>query len=113
MEPHASFTDAQALTTLLSAEGFLLATVSLAVTLGAPGRKGVPNLPVRPPTIAMMAGCLSAVLALGALLAWLGLYSHGDLLPPRQLAIAALLLVAVVGQPVLAIILAMGARMKE
>lgn len=113
MSTHASFTDAQALTALLSAEGFLLATVSLAVTLGTPGRKGVPNLPFRPPTIAMTAGCLSALLAVGGLLAWLGLYGQGSLLPPRELAIAAILLLAVVGQPVLAVILAMGARMKE
>lgn len=113
MDAHTAFTDAQALTTFLSVEGFLLATVSLAVSLGTPGRKRVPNLPFRPATIAMMAGCLSAVVALGGLFAWAGLYGQGSLLPFRELWIAATLLAAVVLQPCLAIVLAMGARAKE
>lgn len=107
-----AITDAQVLTTFLSVEGFLLATISLTATLGAPGRKRPAPLPVRAEAIAMGAAVLSMLVGAAGVAAWFGMYSEGSLLPPRQLLIAVVLLSVVVAQPVVAFLLALGARAK-
>lgn len=109
----ATFSDVQALTTFLSIEGFLLATVSLAVTLGAPGRRRPAALPLPAHHIAYGAAGLSVFVGTGGVAAWLGLYGQGTLLPLQQLWIAIVILVAVLAQPVLAVLLSMGSRAKD
>lgn len=113
MDPQASFADAQALSTCLAVEGFLLATVSLAATLGAPGRRRVAKLPISATAVALGAAGLCCLLGTGALASWLGLYGEGDFLPLRQLWIAVVLLLAVIIQPVLAVLLALGTRSED
>lgn len=109
----ALFSDVQALTTFLSVEGFLLATVSLAVTLGAPGRRRPAALPVPATTIALSAAGLSVFVGTGGVAAWLGLYGQGSFLPFQQLWIAVVMLTAVLAQPVIAVLLALGTRVKD
>lgn len=109
----ALFSDVQALTTFLSVEGFLLATVSLAVTLGAPGRRRPAALPVPATFIALGAAWLSVLVGTGGVAAWMGLYGQGSLLPLQQLWIAVVMLAAVLAQPVIAILLALGSRVKD
>ena len=105
----AALPDAQALTTFLTVEGFLLATVSLSVTLGAPGLRRPAPLPTSARHLAMGAACLSVVVGVAGIAAWVGLYSEGIILPLRQLFIAIVLLTAVIAQPVIAFFLALGA----
>lgn len=103
-------TDAQSLTTILTIEGFLLATVSLALALATPGRRRPISLPVAPSHVALGAAVLSVLVGAAGVGAWIGIYGFGELLPPRQVWIAVTLLVAVVFQPVIAFLLALGAR---
>lgn len=106
----AALSDANALSTFLTVEGFLLATVSLAVTLGTPGRRRPALLPVPVSVIAMGAAVLSVLVGLAGVAAWLGLYGEGSILPFRQLWIGIMLLGAVIAQPIIAFLLAFGAR---
>ncbi|MDF2146759.1 hypothetical protein [Knoellia sp. p5-6-4] len=105
-----SLTYVQALPVLLTVEGFLLAVISLAVTLGTPGRRRPAGTPIPPSAIAWCAAGLAIVVAVGALSAWLGMYTGDTWLPFPQLVIAASLLLAVVAQPVIAVLMAMGLR---
>jgi hypothetical protein len=113
VDPQASFADAQALSTCLAIEGFLLATVSLAGTLGSAGRRRVAKLPIPASAIALSASVLCCLLGTAALASWIGLYGTGDLLPFRQLWIALMLLLAVVVQPIIAVLLALGTRSED
>ena len=113
MNPEVAFGDAQALTTCLAVEGFLLATVSLAATLGSAGRRRVAKLPVSAFTIAMAAALLSCLVGAAAFASWLGLFGEGSLLPARQLLIAVILLVVLATQPIIAVFLALGTRTED
>lgn len=110
MTLQASLSDAQSLTACLAVEGFLLATVSLAVSIGTPGKRRVANLPISAFGIAISAAVLSIIVATAGVAAWIGLYGEGTLLPLRQLWIAVVLLIVVAAQPILALGLALGAR---
>lgn len=106
----AALSDAQALTTFLTVEGFLLATVSLSVSLGAPGLRRQAPLPVPASHLAMGAAYLSILVGFAGVAAWVGIYGEGVILPPRQLSIAIVLLGAVIAQPAIAFLLALGTR---
>lgn len=109
----AVFGDAQALSTFLTVEGFLLATVSLAVTLGAPRKGRVAKMLVPASVIALSAASLSILVGVAAAASWVGLFGEGTLLPLRQLVVAVVLLLALVAQPVIAVLLALGARHED
>lgn len=98
---------------MLTVEGFLLATVSLAATLATPGRRRQPAMPVKPSELAIAAAVVSVFVGSAGIAAWLGLYSEGEPLPFRQWWIAAIALVALVAQPIIAFLLALGTRSKK
>jgi hypothetical protein len=104
--------DAQALSTLLTIESFMLAVVSLIASLAAPGRSHVADLPVPGHHLAMSAAVGVCVLAGGAAAAWSGMYTGGSLRPWREVVIAVVLLAAALAQPVFAVMTARGVRPK-
>lgn len=106
-------TDEQALSTLLTIESFMLAVVSLTATFVAPGRAAVAALPVKGFVLAMAAAVAVGVLGLGAVFAWAGIYTGGSLRPWREVVVAVVLLLAVLFQPVFAVMLALGVRKKK
>nr|WP_131721754.1 hypothetical protein [Mycolicibacterium komanii]CRL77951.1 hypothetical protein CPGR_04973 [Mycolicibacterium komanii] len=106
-------TDAQALSTLLTIEAFMLAVVSLTASLFAPGRDRVPDLPMSGYALAMSAAIGVCILALGATFAWVGMYAGGSLRPWREVVVAVVLLLAVLAQPVFAVLTARGVRSKR
>lgn len=112
-EPSASMSDLQALTACLTAEGFLLATISLLVSLSAPGRLRQSALPVKPVLLAICIASLSSLLGVAATLAWFGMYGSGSVLPLRQATVAIVILLAVLAQPVISFLLALGLRNAE
>lgn len=71
------------------------------------------KLPVPAAAIALSASILCCLLGTAALASWIGLYGSGSILPFRQLWIAVMLLLAVVAQPILAVLLALGARSED
>lgn len=103
-------TDAQALATLLTVESFLLAVMSLTATLTAPGRSRVSALPIGGVPLAFGLAGTIGFLAVGAVMCWGGMYVGGAWRPPREGFIAVALLVAVVAQPVVAVLMALGVR---
>ncbi|MCZ9633414.1 hypothetical protein [Rhodococcus sp. BH5] len=103
-------TDAQALSTFLTVESFMLAVLSLTATIAAPGRRRVSALPVKPTQLAFGVAGVVTVLAVGAVLSWGGIYVGGSWRPVREVILAAILLFAVVAQPVIAGLMAIGLR---
>jgi hypothetical protein len=106
-------TDTEALSTLLTGESFMLAVVSLTASLGAPGRSRVSALPVPPFKLALAAAGAVGLFALGAILAWSGMYVGGSFRPAREACIAVIILLAVLFQPVFALIVAFGVRTRR
>lgn len=107
----AGLATSQALHLLLTMEGFLLAVISLSVSLGAPGRVRQARTLIPPAGIAWTAAVLALLTSVGALAAWWGLYARGgDWLPLPQIVIGFVLLAAIVAQPVIAFSLAAGLR---
>lgn len=103
-------TDAQALSTLLTVESFMLAVISLTATFSAPGRARLSGLPVSGVQLALgLAGTIS-FLAIGAVLCWAGMYVGGTWRPLREVIVAITLLVAIIVQPVVAFLMALGVR---
>ncbi|WP_459954624.1 hypothetical protein [Mycobacterium avium] len=113
LSERAQMTDAEALTTLLTVEAFLIAVLTLTATLVAPGQSRVPALPVSGFKLAMSAAIAVCVVAVGAVCAWAGMYVGGSLRPAREVAVAAILLLAVLFHPIFAVVLALGVRSKR
>lgn len=106
-----ALTDAQALSTLLVVEGFLLAAISLAITLDAPNQVRPRSFRVIKPThIVRGAACVLVVLAIGAVSAWCQIFTGGEFEGFTRAVIAGALLLAVVVQPVIAVLLAFGSK---
>jgi hypothetical protein len=103
-------TDAQALTAFLSVESFMLAVLSLTANLTAPGRTRVSALPVKPIHLASGIAGFVVLLAVGAALSWGGMYVGGSWRPIREASIAAILVIAVIAQPCIAVLMVMGMR---
>ena len=91
----------------------MLAVVSLTATLGAPGRSRVPDLVVSPFALAMSAAVAIGFLGVGAVLCWSGMYVGGSWRPLRDVGVASALLVAILFQPVFAVMVALGLRSKS
>lgn len=107
----ASLSHGDALGKLLSVEGFMLAAIALTVTLAAPDLTRQPLYPRLNPE-ALRLGAVAALwlVGVGAAVAWASIFTGGDY---RGLAVAVeagALLIAVVGQPVIALLLALAAR---
>lgn len=106
-----ALSNVQALSLLLTVESFLLATLNIAITLSAPGRKRVAR--IRKIPVPEISAGLIVVVAVGALSAWLGMYSGSNWLPFQEIIIAGALLIAIVAQPIFAILIAYGMRSED
>lgn len=105
------FTEAQALSTLLIIEGFLLASISLSINLDAPNSPRAMSFRLlKPNQLAKIAAFILAFVAVGAFVAWLSIFTGGEFEGISRSVIAAALLVALMAQPALALFLAFGAK---
>jgi len=101
------------LSQLLGVEGFLFAAISLAVTLSTPNQVRRPQYPrLRPEKLLLWAIAVLTLVGLGALVAWGGLYLGGAWAGIPTLIEGAVLLIAVVAQPIIALLLTLAARQK-
>jgi hypothetical protein len=103
-----------ALTVLLTVESLLLAVLGLAVTLGTPNGRRVPDLPISAGWIAAVTVAAIAAAGVGSAVAWYQIfvrpgYPHGT---PGQL-IAWTLLVPIILEPGIAALLALGLRFRD
>lgn len=105
-----SFTYTSALASLLTTEGLLFAALALAVNLSVPGGRRVRRLPVPGPVLGGVAVAVLGVVALGAAAAWGRIFLCDFPSDPSGILIAVALIVAIVAQPVLAIVLGLGLR---
>src|SRR5689334_10793382 len=108
----AEFTNANALSTLLTTEGLLFAALALAVNLLTPSRRP-PKLPVPAKLIGYFAAGVLVVVAIGAAFAWGQIYTGGHLRDFSSVVEAGSMLVAIAAQPVLAVLLALGLRTED
>jgi hypothetical protein len=106
-------TDAEALSTLLTVESFMLAVVSLITSLSQPERPLIPALPLSPLKLAFAVAGSVCLLAAGSVLAWSGMYVGGSLRPLREVCTAVIILLAVLLQPIFAFIIALGVRTRR
>ena len=107
------YTFVTALTNLLTVEGLLFASFSLAVSLSGPTRWGIRRwfLGVEGKHIAGTAVSVLALVAVGAGCAWWRIFvSAGFPTSVDGATIAIAIAVAIIAQPVLALFLAMGLR---
>lgn len=109
----ASLSPGDTLGRLLSVEGFMFAAISLAVTLNAPDPKRPRKHPrLKPEALLLGAAAALCVVGVGALSAWASIYTGGHYRGHAAAVQAAALLVAVLGQPAVALLLALAARRK-
>lgn len=107
----ASLSHADSLGLLLSIEGFMFAAISLAVTLGAPDQTRQPRHPrLKPESLLLGAAGALCLVAVGALVAWLSIFAGGSYRGHAEAAEAGALLLAVLGQPTIALLLTLAAR---
>lgn len=107
------FSAGQALGTLLAVEGFLLAAISLAINLAAPNQERARSFGrFEPIHLAQGAAIVLGIVAVGAGAAWMEIFTGGHFAGIRRLIVAVALLIALIAQPVLAILLAFGAKTK-
>lgn len=100
-----------ALSLLLSAEGFLLAAVALAVTLGAPNQTlQLKYTFLKPYRIMNASVALIALLAIGSVGAWFGLCDEGSFDDVHGKFVGASLMLAIIGMPAVAYALVLGSR---
>jgi ABC-type uncharacterized transport system permease subunit len=101
------YSDAMALGTLLTVESLLFASISVAVGLSAPGG-AIRNLQVSPRALATAAACFLGLVAVAAFLCWTGVFIDHWPANWRGALIAFIIAGAIIGQPVLAWIIARG-----
>lgn len=107
----ASLSHGDSLGLLLSVEGFMFAAISLAVTLGAPDQTRQPRYPRLDPEVLLLgAAAALCLVATGALVAWLSIFAGGSYRGPAEAVEAGALLLAVMGQPAIALLLTLAAR---
>lgn len=103
--------DPEALVVLLTAESLIFAVLSAVIAFAQPGKR-VPDLPASAFSLGVAAVVLLAVVALGAVLAWVGIYAEHWPCSFRKDAIAIVIAVAIVTQPLFAIAITRGLRAK-
>lgn len=99
---HEGLSDGQALAALLATESFLLAVLSLAITLGAPNSRRQRRLAIPASCLAWLAWGILTISAIGAAAAWSGMYLGGAWRSPHEIVFATCLAFAIGLQPVLA-----------
>jgi len=107
------FTFANALATLLTTESLLFAALALAANLSTPGGRRIRDLPVSGEALGAASVAVLALVAVGAVTAWGNIFLSP--FPGRldEIVICVSLLVAIVAQPVLATLLALGLRTRR
>jgi hypothetical protein len=107
----ASLSHGDSLGLLLSVEGFMFAAITLAVTLGASDQKRQSKHPrLDPERLLLGAAAALCFVGAGAATAWASIFTGGDYRGHAEAVEAVALLVAVLGQPVIAVLLALAAR---
>jgi len=107
----ASLSHGDSLGLLLGVEGFLLAAITLAIALGAPDQTRQPlYVWLNAEMLRFGAVAVLVIVSLGAGAAWASLFVGGKYQGLAVAFEAGALLVAIVGQPVLALLLALAAR---
>jgi len=101
-----------AITALLAFQGFLLASVSLSASLGAPGQKRMRKWLLPPIAIAFTSVGLMLILAVAATASWGSVYVGGSLRGPAEVCVAAALIIVIWVQPIIAALLSLGLRVK-
>jgi hypothetical protein len=99
-----------ALTILLTAESLLLAALGLAIVAAVPNGKRIPRLPIAPFAIGLVAVGAIVVAAIGSVAAWWEIFITQGTHGAAQFLIAGSILVTIIGEPFIALILAMGMR---
>ncbi|MCW2667748.1 MAG: hypothetical protein JWN57_2710 [Frankiales bacterium] len=107
----ASLSHGDSLGLLLSVEGFMFAAITLAVALGASDQMRQTRHPrLEPEKLLLGAAAALCLVGAGAATAWASIFTGGDYRGHAEAAEATALLVAVLGQPVIAVLLALAAR---
>jgi hypothetical protein len=107
----ASFSHGDSLGLLLSVEGFMFAAISLAVTLGVADQTRQPRHPrLDPEALLLGAAGVLCLVGVGALVAWLSIFAGGSYRGHAEAVEAGALLLAVLGQPAIALLLTLAAR---
>src|SRR3954454_17299579 len=104
------FTLTNALASLLTTESLLFAALGLAANLSTPGGRRIRRLPVSAHLLGRGAVGAFIVIAAGAAAAWLQIFLSDFPSRPADVVIAVSLIVAIVIQPVLAVVLGLGLR---
>lgn len=105
-----ALSDAQAMTTLLGVEGFLLAAVALSINLSAAGQAKPRRFNVQFERITLGAAIVLTLVAVGAISAWYGIYGTGRFMGFPEAIAPAALAIGIVAQPVIALLLAYGSK---
>jgi hypothetical protein len=103
---HGQFTDANALTALLTVESLLFAALGLTAALATPGTR-VRKLPTAR-TLGFVVASFITLVAAGGMLAWSTIYLDHWPCDIRRSLIALVLGLAILGQPLLCWVLARG-----
>jgi hypothetical protein len=104
------FTAANALATLLTTESLLFAALGLAATFSAVGGRRLRKLPVSGGALGGSAVLVLAIVAVGAVAAWSKIFLCPFPRAMGDIVIAVALLLAIVAQPAIAVLLALGLR---
>jgi len=107
-----AFSYGDALAALLTVESLVFAVLAVAVTFLAPGNR-VPDLLMSPARIGYLGAAFVSVVAFGAAMAWWSVFvtswPHGF----RGGAVAIVIAIAIVGQPMLSWLIAPGLQAKK
>jgi hypothetical protein len=101
------YTDAMALSTLLTVESLLFAALSVAVGLSGP-TAAVRNLQISPRALGMIVAAALGFVALGGFLCWTGIFLDSWPCDIRGALVALIIAGAIIGQPIVAWVIARG-----
>lgn len=107
------FTATNALTTLLTTESLLFAALGLAANLSSVGGPRIRKLPVSGEVLGGAAVLVLSLVAVGAVTAWSKIFLREFTNEWDDIVIAAALLLAIVAQPLLAVLLGLGLRTRR
>lgn len=107
------FPTTTALTTLLTMEGLLFAALGLAATFSSVGGRRLRKLPVSVEVLGAAAISVLTMVAIGALTAWSKIFLRTFPYEWHDIVIAFTLLVAILAQPLIAVLLGLGLRTRR
>jgi len=108
----AEFRYTDALVALLTVETLAFSALAVAVSFSIPSNR-IPNLPVKLTTFGALGAAFVTLVAVGAGMAWLGLFRKDWPYGFYNAVISTVLALAIVGQPVFAWMIAAGLRPKR